>query len=186
MSGFQRQVGDFFRRIGQHLRRGSEVAGQWIDEQAAITQRLRAIRRLRTEQQSVLQTIGSKVYALHRRGKVRNKDVLAECQRIDEIVAHIARIRSEIEDIKRQSSRPEIQLMEVEDEDLLVEPEEAEGSGAEVTTEAAPEAAEGAAPAGVETTVEASQEEHSSETARELSVDLSEDEEVEEGEDKPQ
>ncbi len=124
MSNLQQGVGGFFRRVGQYLRRGSEVAGSWLDEQASITQRVRAIRHLRGEQQALLATIGGKVYALHRRGKVRNRDVLVECERIDEILAHIGRLRNEIEEIRRQSTRPEIQLMDVSDEQLLTGPEE--------------------------------------------------------------
>jgi hypothetical protein len=138
MSKLHGQVSSFFRRVGQYLRRGSEVAGSWIDEQAAITQRIRAIRHLRSEQQKVLTTIGGKVYALHRRGKVRNRDVLAECQRIDEILAHIARLRNEIEQIKRKSTRPGIQLMEVEDDTDLAEPDETQVEGGEQQAEITP------------------------------------------------
>lgn len=138
MSNLQQGAGGFFRRVGQYLRRGSEAAGSWLDEQAAITQRIRAIRRLRAEQQTLLTTIGGKVYALHRRGKVRNRDVLVDCERIDEILAHIGRLKSEIEEIRRQSTRPEIQLMDVSDEQLLTEADE----GTEPEEEVEPQAAE--------------------------------------------
>ena len=63
MSNVPDGMSQFFRRVGQYLRRGSEVAGSWIDEQAAINQRVRAIRRLRAQQQTSLTTIGAKVYA---------------------------------------------------------------------------------------------------------------------------
>ncbi|MCD6352397.1 MAG: hypothetical protein J7M26_09785 [Armatimonadetes bacterium] len=145
MSNVPDGVSQFFRRVGQYLRRGSEVAGSWIDEQAAINQRVRAIRRLRAQQQTSLTTIGAKVYALHRKGKVRNKDVLAECEHIDEILAHIARLKKEIEEIRLHSSRPEVQLMEVEDEEPLEATEEgAEEPSAEAEGGASPEAEEAA------------------------------------------
>ncbi len=124
MPGIGEQVRSFFQRVAEYVRHGSQVAGQWLDEQAAINQRVRAIRRLRAEQKKVLLVIGSKVYTLHTRGKVRNKDVLTECQKVDEILAHIARLKQEIEEIKKRSTKPEIQLMEVEDEEPLVDAEE--------------------------------------------------------------
>ena len=140
MASWQDSVRDFFRRIGEYLRRGSEKAGEWIDEQAAITKRVRAIRKLRSQQRQVLEIIGSKVYTLHTRGKVRNKDVLAECKRVDEILAQIERLRREIEEIKEKSRHPQVKLMEVEDEAPIGEEEETgaesgEEQGAENTAE---------------------------------------------------
>lgn len=125
MSDWRQRMSEGFRRAVAWIRRGSEAAGEWIDEKAAITSRLRTIRRLRADQQRLLSTIGAKVYTLHTRGKVRNRDVLADCQQIDDILARIERLRKEIEEIKRRSTRPEIQLMAVEDEEPLVEAEEA-------------------------------------------------------------
>lgn len=125
MTGWRQRMGEGFRRVVTWIRRGSEAAGEWIDEKAAITSRLRTIRRLRADHQRLLSTIGAKVYTLHTRGKVRNRDVLADCQRIDDILAHIERLKKEVEEIKRRSTRPEIQLMAVEDEEPLVEAEEA-------------------------------------------------------------
>lgn len=162
MSTWGEQAKSFLHRIAEYLRRGSEVAGQWIDEQAAINQRIRAIRRLRAEQQKLLTLIGSKVYTLHTRGKVRNRDVLADCQRIDELLAHIARLKEEIEEIKKRSTRPEVQLIEVEDQEPLAEAEEeaetqeaaaeeepaAESSGEQPGQEGAEETAEEGADAG--------------------------------------
>jgi hypothetical protein len=123
MTRWQEAVHKFLRRVGEYVRRGSEAAGEWLDEQAAITQRAQAIRRLRAEHQRLLLTIGGKVYTLHTRGKVRNRDVLEDCQRVDEILAHIERLRREIEEIKRRSVRAEVRLPEVKDEQPLVEAE---------------------------------------------------------------
>lgn len=131
MANWQESVRDFFKRISEYLRRGSEKAGEWIDEQAAIARRVRAIRRLRAQQRQILEIIGSKVYTLHTRGKVRNKDILAECRRIDEILAHIERLRREIEEIKQKSKYEQVKLMEVEDESPIGEEDEATGSQVE-------------------------------------------------------
>jgi hypothetical protein len=122
MSDWQRGLRDFLTHLGSWLRRNSEVAGEWIDEQAAITQRVRAIRKLRGDQQQALGIIGAKVYSLHTLGKVRNKDVLVDCQRIDEILARLERLKQEIEEIKRRSTRPEIKLIQIEDDEPLTEP----------------------------------------------------------------
>jgi len=130
MTGWRQRMSEGLQRVVTWIRRGSEAAGEWIDEKAAITSRLRTIRRLRADQQRILSTIGAKVYTLHTRGKVRNRDVLADCQQIDDILAQIERLKKEIEDIKRRSTRPEIQLMAVEDEAPLVDVEEQEAAGA--------------------------------------------------------
>ncbi|MCX7599056.1 MAG: hypothetical protein N2512_09350 [Armatimonadetes bacterium] len=132
MTGWRQRISEGLQRMVTWIRRGSEAAGEWLDEKTAITSRLRTIRRLRADQQRLLNTIGAKVYTLHTRGKVRNRDVLADCQRIDEILAQIERLRKEIEEIKRRSTRPEIQLMAVEDEEPLVQAEE-EAAEVEVT-----------------------------------------------------
>ncbi len=126
MSNWQRGLRNFLTHAGSWLRRSSEVAGEWIDEQAAITQRVRSIRKLRGDQQQALGMIGAKVYSLHTLGKVRNKDVLVECRRIDEILARIERLKQEVEEIKRRSTRPEVKLIRIEDDEPLTEPGEEE------------------------------------------------------------
>lgn len=121
MSKWQGGLRDFFTQAGSWLRRGSEVAGEWIDDQTAITQRLRTLRKLRGDQQQALRLIGAKVYTLHTLGKVRNKDVLVDCQHIDEILARIERLKHEIEEIKRRSTKPEVKLIQIDDEEPLTE-----------------------------------------------------------------
>ena len=146
MSDWQRSLRDFFTHASSWLRRSSEVAGEWIDEQAAITQRVRSIRKLRGDQQQALGMIGAKVYSLHTLGKVRNKDVQVDCQRIDEILGRIERLKQEIEEIKRRSTKPEIKLIQIEDDEPLTAPGEDETPApleapvlAEVETLAPPE-----------------------------------------------
>jgi hypothetical protein len=157
MASWQRGLRDFFSQAGNWLRRSSEVAGEWIDEQATITQRIRAIRKLRGDQQHALQTIGAKVYTLHTLARVRNKDVLADCQRIDELLARIERLKQEIEEIKRRSTKPEIKLIQIEDDQPLTEPGEEEAPAAdpekpaEAPAAAEPPPAEQEDPAGTET-----------------------------------
>jgi hypothetical protein len=124
MAKWQGGLRDFFTQAGSWLRRGSEAAGEWIDDTTAITQRLRTLRKLRGDQQQALRLIGAKVYTLHTLGKVRNKDVLVDCQHIDEILARIERLKKEIEEIKRHSTKPEVKLIKIEDDELLTEPGE--------------------------------------------------------------
>ncbi|MBC7288613.1 MAG: hypothetical protein H5T86_11355 [Armatimonadetes bacterium] len=153
MASWQETMREFFSRVGEYLRIGSKRAGEWIDEQAAINQRVRAIRRLRAEQRKMLEIIGSKVYTLHTRGKVRNRDVLQDCQRVDEILGHIERLRREIEEIKSKSRYPQVKLMDVQDDEPLVEPgdEEERAAPSEVTAGATAEAARaGPAPSVIE------------------------------------
>ena len=78
-----------------------------------------------------VKTVGKKVYSLHTRGKVRNKDVLSDCVRVDEIGQEIETIHQQIEETRRQAAASEELVVEIEDEAPLTEEAEQEESGAE-------------------------------------------------------
>ena len=103
-------------------------------QRALQVQRLSAqIRKMESQQRRVVFTIGQKVYELHGLGKVRNKDVLNECIKIDELSEQIELVKSQIEQIRAEAKeRPE---QELEDSGFLTEEVEDTDGEAEVEVE---------------------------------------------------
>lgn len=147
MSDTWEQVRQFFARLFSRGRHGMETVAETLDRQAKIQRLAGQVRTLARERNNLVVTIGKKVYALHTRGKVKNRDVLADCKRIDAIRDEIADLKRQIEEI-RLASMGEMPPVDLEDESLLGEEEavaEEEASGGQVTPPEAPEATESAA-----------------------------------------
>jgi len=138
MSNFWQQARQTLGRVFQGSKRSVEVIAAGIDRQATIQKLTGQIRGLERERSQLVITIGKKVYSLHTRGKVRNRDVLRDCVRIDETGQQIEQCQQQIEQIRRQAVPSEELVVEIEDE----EPVTNEEIGAEeVTVEpSAPEA----------------------------------------------
>ena len=92
-----------------------------IDRQASIRKLAAQIGLLRRERHQLLLTMGKKAYSLHTRGKVRNRDILEDCLRIDEIEADIRALQDRIEEIRRQAGPEEDLVVELEDEQPVAE-----------------------------------------------------------------
>jgi len=161
MGEWLEKVKQGLQRLGEAIRKSSDAAGKWIDLQAEIGRRTARIRRLQGEREKLIRQIGEKVYTLHTRGKVRNRDVLEDCVRIDEILGEIERLRREIEELRRRMAGREKPLAEVKDEAPLVE-EEAAADAGEAQVEGAQAEAAGAAG---EESEQAGQEERAEEPA---------------------
>ena len=124
-------------------KRVSGLAGT-IDRQAGMRKLAAQIGLLRREGHQLLLTMGKKAYSLHARGKVRNRDILEDCLRIDEIGAEVSEFQDRIEQIRRQAGPEEDLIVELEDEQPVAEEEvevaevagEGEG-GAEMTSDEA-------------------------------------------------
>ncbi len=108
---------EFFRGSKERV---SGLAGT-IDRQAAIRKLAGQIGLLRRERHQRLLTMGKKAYSLHTRGKVRNRDILEDCLRIDEIGAEISEFQDRIEEIRRQAGPEEDLVVELEDEQPVAE-----------------------------------------------------------------
>ena len=108
---------EFFRGSKKRV---SGLAGT-IDRQAGMRKLAGQIGLLRRERHQRLLTMGKKAYSLHTRGKVRNRDILEDCLRIDEIVAEINEFQDRIEQIRRQAGPEEDLLVELEDEQPVTE-----------------------------------------------------------------
>lgn len=92
-----RELGSLFMRTAKE---GGEAAAEAIEQRAAIQRLAGNIRRLDRERNDLIRQIGSKVYKLHGKNKVRNDDVLVDCVRIDAIVDEIGQVQHQIEQIK--------------------------------------------------------------------------------------
>ncbi len=133
------QVKEFLARLFSRGRQGVETLSDSLDRQAKIQRLAAQVRGLARERNTLIVTIGKKVYALHGRGKVKNRDVLGDCLRLDQIREEIAELKHKIEEIRLSlEERPEVDL---EDDSLLAEEEPAA-----TADEPQPEEAEGPAP----------------------------------------
>jgi len=105
--------------IWETIKRTSGSAAE-AAQRALQIQRLNAqIRKLEVKQRRALFTIGQKVYELHGLGKVRNKDVLDDCLKIDELSEQAVAVKAQIEQIRAEAKeRP---ADELEDNGFLTE-----------------------------------------------------------------
>jgi hypothetical protein len=118
---------EFFRGGKERV---SGIAGT-IDRQAGIRKLAAQIGLLRRERHQRLLTMGKKAYSLHTRGKVRNRDILEDCLRIDEIEVEISEFQDRIEEIRRQAGPEEDLLVELEDEQPVAEEAEVQADETE-------------------------------------------------------
>lgn len=105
--------------IWETIKRTSGSAAE-AAQRALQIQRLNAqIRKLEVQQRRALFAIGQKVYDLHGMGKVRNKDVLDDCLKIDELSEQAVAVKAQIEQIRAEAKeRPGDEL---EDDSFLTE-----------------------------------------------------------------
>ncbi len=161
MADFKKTLAEMGRQVARWAKTGGSSAAEWWDEKSAIQKRAAQMRKLNRQRREVTVRIGSKVYTLHRRGKVRNRDLLADCQKIDEVDAEIERLKAEIEEIRKRKEQAPIEPAELEADSPVVdesdieervaieveEPGEEEEEGAEVEDEGeVPEAGSGEEP----------------------------------------
>jgi len=118
---------EFFRGSKERV---SGLAGT-IDRQASMRKLAAQIGLLRRERHQRLLTMGKKAYSLHTRGKVRNRDILEDCLRVDEIEAEISEFQDRIEQIRRQAGPEEDLVVELEDEQPVAEQTEVQAGETE-------------------------------------------------------
>ncbi len=131
MSDFSEKVKSANRGVSRWARRTGSVVTQWWEEVNTVQERRSRMRRLARERRQLLTDMGSKVYTLHRKGKVQNRDLLADCGKIDQIGEDIERLEEEIAEIKRARAAAPREV-EVEDEAPIVADEDADVSAGEV------------------------------------------------------
>lgn len=117
-----RELGNLFWRSA---RESGEAAADAIEQRTAIQRLALQIRKLDKERSALIRTIGAKVYGLHGQGKIRNQDVLADCVRIDAILADISALQKQIERLRLASLEKGVEIPVLTDEAPLTEEEEA-------------------------------------------------------------
>lgn len=115
------------QRLSRWARQTGKAVSRWWEDLNALHERRSQIRRLARERKQLLFDMGAKVYTLHRRGRVQNRDLLADCERIDTIAEEIRRLELEIAEIQRAHEGGEPEMV-VEDESPVAAPEDADVS----------------------------------------------------------
>ena len=110
------QIKQVLREFFHGSRKKVSSLAETIDRQAGMRKLAAQIGLLRRERQQLLLTMGKKAYSLHTRGKVRNRDILQDCLRIDEIEDEATQLRVRIDEIRRQAGTNEDMVMDLEDE----------------------------------------------------------------------
>ena len=131
MAGFVDDVKVVLSNVFRRGRKGVDSLAEAIDQRSEIVRLNASMRKLNGERGERIVEIGKKVYALHKRGQVRNQDVLVECERIDEISGEISEVRRRIEELRMGDSEAAVSA-EVEDETPIAEEEMVERAAAEM------------------------------------------------------
>ncbi len=129
MSSFWQQTRQIYDRLLCGSKHSAEVVAESLRRRAAMQKLAARIRGLNRERSRLIRSIGKKVYSLHTRGQVRNRDVLSDCVRIDEAGQEIEALQEQIEELRREAVAGEELVVKVEDEaPVTEEPEEEAGA----------------------------------------------------------
>ncbi|HEY3396427.1 MAG TPA: hypothetical protein VGM19_02110 [Armatimonadota bacterium] len=120
MNDFWEQLRRFLASLFSSGKQGVETLAESIDRQAAIQRLAAQGRGLARERNELLLTIGRKVYSLHQRGKVKNRDVMADCKRLDLIGEELHELKHQIEEI-RLASMADMEPAELLDDSVLAD-----------------------------------------------------------------
>jgi len=135
MSDINRLLNQIGRQISDWVRENSDSATGWWEAKSAIQSRQSQIRRLIRQRNETTMGIGSKVYTLHKRGKVRNRDLVADCDRLDQIGERIEELKHEIEELRDRERGLRADEPEIGDDSPVVGDEDVDTAVA-VETEA--------------------------------------------------
>ncbi len=124
MSDVNRIVNQLSRQVSTWLRDSSEGASDWWDTKNSVQKRFSMIRGLIAQRREITGGIGAKVYTLHRKGKVRNSDLLADCQKLDDIGDRIEQLKLEIEELRDKERGITAEDVELSDESPVVDEED--------------------------------------------------------------
>lgn len=131
MAGIGDQLKSANKNLSKWAKKTTSAVSEWWDEVNAINERRAEIRDLAREREKLLVEMGTKVYTLHRRGKVQNRDLLSDCERIDDIASHIDRLEEEIAELRRKSAQAQPREIEIEDDSSVVTDEDVDVAAAD-------------------------------------------------------
>ncbi len=163
-------------RLTTGARDTSQSASAYVERQRKLSALRGEVRAAEVDRGGLYTQMGRKVYALHLKEKVANRDLLRSCQEIDELGTLIEAKRTQIEALLSIPDDEEIELEDEtevgqEEEGEAEEPEEPaeeeEEKEEEVAAEAAHEAEEPEEPAEEEEEKEEEAEEDEAKAAKE-------------------
>ncbi len=131
MSSFWQQTREIYDRLLCGSKHSAGVIAENLRRRAAMQKLAAGIRGLNRERSQLIRSIGKKVYSLHTRGQVRNRDVLSDCLRIDEAGQEIEALQEQIEELRREAGGGEELVVEIEDEAPVTEEAEEEAGAVE-------------------------------------------------------
>lgn len=132
MSGINDQFKSAGKTLSEFLKKTTDHVSERWEELTAIQDRRREAWELAREREKLMVEMGAKVYSLHKRDKVKNRDLLSDCERIDTIGSEIARLEREIEELRREKMQAEAPEVEVSDDTPVVDDEDIDTEAAEV------------------------------------------------------
>ena len=80
---------------------GVETLAVSFDRQASLHGLATQVRGLKRQRDEALLGMGKKVYTLYLRDKVRNRDVLGDCQKVDALRAEILALQAQITEMRQ-------------------------------------------------------------------------------------
>jgi hypothetical protein len=124
---FMTNLRQVWQRLTTGARDTSQSAGAYLDRQRKVMALRADLRKARGDRGDLYTVMGRKVYALHRKDKVANKDLLRSCQEIDELNTLMEAKQTQIDALLALADEEEIYI---EDDTELPEdkgePDEAE------------------------------------------------------------
>ena len=139
MNSYWQQVRQSLSPLVRGSRHWAGTMAESLRRQVTMQKLAVRIRALNHERSELVRAVGKKVYSLHTRGKVRNRDVLSDCRRIDEAGQEIDALRQQLEEVRFQAAAGEQLVVEIEDEVPLAEEAEGEEGPTELPEEEIPQ-----------------------------------------------
>ncbi|NSW56354.1 MAG: hypothetical protein HPY44_10080 [Armatimonadetes bacterium] len=115
MSDFLDEAKNIAASLWRKSRESVDSLAATIDQRSEASKISGKMRNLNREREDLVTEMGKKVYALYRRGKVENLDLLAACKRIDEIGKELEAAREALEKL-RNEAKPDLDVPEVTDD----------------------------------------------------------------------
>ena len=137
MQQIRQNLREMWQRFTAGAKDTSQSAGAYLDRQRKVVALRSELRKAEADRGGLYAQMGRKVYALHLKEKVANRDLLRSCQEIDELNTLIEAKKTQVEALL---AIPDDEEVEIEDETEVPEeeadaPEEQRGE-AEETDEA--------------------------------------------------
>lgn len=128
MQQFMENVRQLWQRLSSGARDTGQSAGAYLERQRKVVSLRGDVRNAKGQRSKLYNVMGRKVYALHLKGKVENKDLLRSCHEVDELNTLIEAKQTQIDALL---AAPEEEDVAIEDDRGIPEEEGAVEEGEE-------------------------------------------------------